>query len=346
MVAAVLNSMSVGQRLALVQLVPLLFAGYLSIDMIAQEIHQRNNMHRLGLTTEFFRVTSAVVHELQKERGRTAGYYGNPSPPLKRGLDAQRLIVDEHIEQLQTYVTHQDPADQVFAEYFEVLRSQLETIGTLRESVNRRAINDASAIARYNRLINHILGQVAESSHFSEDAELALDISALSKFQQIKDIAGLERATLYKAFATDSLSTAEKEDYLSLVASQNTLLKSFFEEAPARAEEQLQDMMRSSAFAEVERMRDIVDYRSSAGSFGVDPDHWFTVATRKIDLMNTFELELNQYINDLVEHEKTQAMGSLYKYVALMGLCIVLSLTLSMIVSTGLRGPLSAAPSA
>ena len=64
---------------------------------------------------------SALVHEMQKERGMTAGYLGSQGAKFASELPAQRSQTDKQIDELKTFVTGFESSS--FGEEFEIGRA-------------------------------------------------------------------------------------------------------------------------------------------------------------------------------------------------------------------------------
>ena len=75
-----------------------------SAFVVFESVKRYNDGLKSKTIAEFGIQLGSLIHELQKERGMSAGYIGSKGSDFKEQLTQQRLISDEKLLQLETYM--------------------------------------------------------------------------------------------------------------------------------------------------------------------------------------------------------------------------------------------------
>ncbi|MGB0867569.1 MAG: methyl-accepting chemotaxis protein, partial [Granulosicoccaceae bacterium] len=333
---------SISMRIAILLAVPVLSLLYFSITEIQHQRGTMSDLHRLQQLSELATTGSALVHETQKERGRTAGYYGKRSVQNKSSLDKQRQAMDKRHLALKTFVSQMDEMeDEVIQKTLAQTMSALARIERVRQQVDNNAISANDAIAYYTDINNQFIDLVTYMPHMTGNAKLALDMTAYAHFLASKERAGIERAILNKTFAAGSFAPGHFEKFIALVAQQDAYMHAFEKVATAEHEKLYQDTLVGPAIEEVNRLRQIAKDNSSTGNFGVQADHWFSTITKKINLLKQVEDQIAHDLERDSELMLSHATFNTYKLIALSTLsllaCLVLWWILAHYVSDSLN---------
>lgn len=243
-------------------------------------------------------LSSDLVHEIQKERGFTAGFLSSRGALFNAELDQQRTQVDEKTELVNDFLNGFDKKQ--FGSEFEAqldgTLSLLAEIESKRSDISSFGIAQPDAIAYYSSTNNEFLstiGFLVEATAIGEFRSMA---TGYLNFLYSKEQAGIERAVLVGVFAEDQFVNGSYARFLNLVNTQDIRMQVFLSLA---TDEQLQfyaDTMRGEFIDETNSMRQIALDRVSTGGFGVVPNHWFEMQTGKINLLKSVESKLS---NDL-----------------------------------------------
>lgn len=171
----------------------------------------------------------------------------------------------------------------------------------MRERVSALGVEVAEQVGFYTRLVTALLAVVDKISVDSMDATIALQTNAYAAFLQSKERAGLERATLSNVFGRDSFTPALLQQFISLLAAQNTYLERFQAVASPAQRQLLNDSLASPVVAKVAAMEKLALDKAASGSFGVDAEAWFALSTDKIGLLKEIEDSLYQQLFERVE---------------------------------------------
>ncbi|MCB1775576.1 MAG: nitrate- and nitrite sensing domain-containing protein, partial [Gammaproteobacteria bacterium] len=99
-----LDRLTLSQKLLVLILVPLLMVSYFSISQTRDTWSLRTGAAQLGELAAFGTRVSALVHELQKERGASAGFLGSKGAKFGPELAAQRKQTDARLAELRSFL--------------------------------------------------------------------------------------------------------------------------------------------------------------------------------------------------------------------------------------------------
>ncbi|MBI4969253.1 MAG: nitrate- and nitrite sensing domain-containing protein [Rhodospirillales bacterium] len=224
-----LNNVRIGIRVAVALLIPVAglvaFSGYITLDRLTT----LREMARLQTAARLAPVISVLVHELQKERGTSAGFLGAKGQKFGDRLVEQRKLTD------QTNAAYtQALADLDARKLGTAFSARLDTAGQmLGQLTERRAkISDLSlpaveSAAYYTGTIARLLDLVADMAAMSTDSRMTSMITAYTSFMQAKERVGLERAMGSNAFASGKFAPAIYKRFVEVGAEQDSFLWTF-----------------------------------------------------------------------------------------------------------------------
>jgi methyl-accepting chemotaxis protein len=232
-----------------------------------------------------------LVHELQRERGRSAGFIGSRGLEFANELTAQRKATDGQLAQLNALLTTFD-ADRFGPEFQATLKRSLAGLGEVsarRTAISALSLPTAESTAFYTRTISALLEVVVAMSHLSKDADIANGISCYVTFLQAKEQAGIERALLSGVLTAGQFTGDTLSRFSRTSAAQETFLRVFDSFASEEQRKFQREKMSGPAILAVEDIRKTIQEKSSSGNFGVAARVWFDASTARIDLMKEVE---------------------------------------------------------
>ncbi len=245
---------------------------------------------------------SSVLHELQKERGASAGFLGSGGKRFSDILPAQQAETDKKIQELEMFCV-----DCTISE-IEVVRNRVDlgSVKRMREKVDSLSATTKEAVDFYTSLNKDIIDTIAYFSTIPEDAEVRTDFSSYVIFISSKERAGVERAVLSGVFTADKFTIASFAKFASLASEQKTLLNLFLHTATKSIGTGFKQVQMHPSFVEVERMRKIA--LSKNEGFGIDSVYWFKTITEKIDQLKRFEDTIAHTTIELSDAKAASAM--------------------------------------
>ncbi|WP_303783143.1 nitrate- and nitrite sensing domain-containing protein, partial [Azovibrio restrictus] len=266
---------------------------------------------------------SQVVHELQKERGLSAGFLASKGERFAAEVKQQRTVTDQFRKQLDEAIQATDQA-RLGADFTSRLQSANSRLGRLEETRGR--INDftftgADSFNYYSDTIAAWLDLVAFMTSLSKSDAVNQAINAHVMLLNAKEQAGRERATLNNIFvANQPITPPLLQRFITIVASQETYLRSFRIYGAPDLLAAYDKLASQPPFQEVQKLRQVALERAASAGFEVDPAHWFKTATAKIDLMKEAEDLSARKLEERVLQLQSSARQALTLALILIGL--------------------------
>ena len=312
-----LNNLSIRLKLILLSLVSMLllfiYASKLSID--EYEIYQGSEQS-IGIAEAAIRLSN-VLHELQKERGASAGFLSSGGTRFSSTLQQQRKLTDKKMAELATYLsTAHDEISRTLSEHID-----FSTIAEMRRKIDRQKVDTQKALAFYTGINTSILDTVARLSTLPRVLEIRNLLNSLVLFNSAKERAGIERAVLSATFSRNEFTPFLFRKFISVLAQQKVLFNLFEYTANAGLTERFKQMKASEPFRQVEAMRNIALKQSK--DFNIDPTHWFKTITVKINKLKEMEDAITDAVLQSARQHQTRAF-TLLLLVSLLSLAALL----------------------
>jgi methyl-accepting chemotaxis protein len=289
---ALLASFRIGPRLAIALALPLLGLIVFSGLAILDSHRVSSDMHRVMVLADLAPAVSGVVHELQKERGNSAGYIGAKGGAFTAKLKAQTAETDVALTALQTALGS-FPAEAYGVSLQRQLSEAQQALAKLtgaRAGVVGLRTSMVDMATYYTGTIAELLDIVEEMPALSSHAGLSGRIAAYIAFLQAKERAGIERAMGANGFGAGAFAQPVYRRFVDLQGAQEAYFDTFRTFATADQREALAAVLKGDAATTVDRMRDVaVASAFDGGMDGVSGTAWFDTATARIDGLKTVE---------------------------------------------------------
>lgn len=320
-------------RARLLLLFSLLVVGsgiYIATDMAAQW-RQLQLSRRVAAIAELAVAGSALVHELQKERGLSAGFIGSQGTKFSDELNRQRQDTDARRRQFEAARARDggELPDAVAQRLAAVDRALNELIDR-RTTISQLRLPGAESFSYFTGSIEALLGVAGEGSKVQVEAAAAQRYMAYVMFLYAKEQAGRERATINTALAADkALDPALLQRLLGILGSQDNYLQLFRANAGKADIARLSALLGGDHHREVQAIRNQVLEKAMSGGFGIAPAHWFATITAKINAMKDIEDELARGIAGATRDDSLRARNALL--FSLVSAAVVTAATLAFV---------------
>lgn len=273
---------------------------YLILIRTIDSLNLSQSMSRLEKGVSLSTDISYLVHEIQKERGNSAGYLANQSEGFRSQLDDQRKLTDEQYENFKSALLNPDLSDIADANEsaLQELSRMLREIEQIRLEVDQVRISSNEAIDRYTEINTYALNTLDQVIPTGEQSDVTREVQAYINFLKSKERAGIERAIGSQAFSLGALNAELYRRFSTLVAAQESYIDAFLLTANDESKAFFENTIKGSSVDEVERMRAIM-YANVA--VDEDPIYWFATITKKIELLKSVE----DFLTDKVVEKAT-----------------------------------------
>lgn len=335
-------NMKIRDKLILMMISPLVFLLYLTVNGVVEKHKESAEMRSLHELSEIAVHISALVHELQKERGMTSAFIGSNGTEFVAELPAQRKLTGEKIGNLKNALRAFDRSG--YRGEFKTLLDngfgELKRIDSIRVAVDSLNFKMEAALDYYTDMNAVFLKAIGCMPNLSSNVKVSALISAYTNFLQAKEMAGLERAIISNTFARDNFAPGMYKKFIFLVAAQDAYIDIFLSFADNESLTKYKSTIKGDAVDAVEEMRKVAVDKATEGGFGIDAIYWFNMSTKKIDLLQEVEDSLSIGFHESYDVLMSRADSAKRLYVLMMALVLFISFVLSWILSKAITRPL------
>ncbi len=331
-----MNRLSINKKLLVMLVVPVIALIFFAGNSVLERITVVDEMEELEHLTEVAVAASQVVHELQKERGLTAGFLTSDGSAFSGELVGQRPAVDAALDEFEEHVSHIDVSEQPesFQNSYQDATALLTELSNRRDEVSGQRADTQSAIDYYSSVNSHLIGMVAGVAGGIDNAELSHRFSSYVALMLQKEYAGVERAVLNSAFVADEFVSDEHYRSFVEVAAKQEAYAELFEKSATHADKnRLAATRQGEAVDKYRRLQQVALSRAREGGFGVAATDWFSTATARIDLLRAGEVDLTESITERAAEFRSAAQTSLYGFAFITLLTILLAVGLAQLIA-------------
>ncbi len=303
------SDISFKNKIFLLLALPLIGFVWLSISTIKDNYSVNNEMNALSQLTRLSITYSELVHELQKERGATAGFLGSAGKNFISELNKQHIATDLKKHSGRDFLAMNSFKQPQIIKLNQDVVTELEKLQVIRSQVKRLEINITKAIEYYTNLNAKLLAVSTLIADLSNDANLTKQTIAYYNFLQGKERAGIERAVLSNVFALDEFKGGMFVKFITLNTQQSTYLASFLTLTTQENISFYQDQMIHPAVTEVAKLRTLAE--SKTAGFNVDAVYWFQQATLRIGQLKNVENQIAASLLKFTENTYNESFNTL-----------------------------------
>ncbi len=338
-----MENMKIGTRIALALVMPivglLLFSGFLVLEK-RQIVTVMDDIQELANLAP---VISALVHELQKERGQSAVFINSEGKAFADTLPGQRRVTDKRRAELESALGSFDAAffGASFVNKVKVAENALAELDGKRLQVTSLAITAQQMIDYYSATNSKYFEIIDGMAILSTDARVTSAITAYTAYLQGKERAGIERAIGATGFGKGEFTRDIYNKFIGFQARQGTYLDIFDFYGEAEQWDFHKSTVTGPDIDEYERLKNIAIISPDTGTIeGVKSSHWFKAITKKINLLKTVEDKIAADLQALTADVRGDAQGTFILFAAVTLVLLAATIVLVAIVARGITGPI------
>ncbi len=299
-VERMLNNLSLTKRIIGLTALPLFFLALTGAVISWNAYSDTRTYQALSDLSQLAPGFSNVIHELQKERGQSAGFIGaKGSAEFTASLNAQRADTDSKLAALNGALDAFDMGaqDPAFEKKVAKSLSRLEELARTRADIAALNLEAAAMADWYSGTIAILLDVIKTMAGISEDAGLSREIASYVAFLEAKERAGQERAAAAPGFASGQLSELLLNRVIGLIAQQQAFLASFDGLATQEARDAYKRIVTGEPVDNVAKMREyVISRRGDVAGGPYSGPYWIGEITKKINLLKQVEDDLNMHL--------------------------------------------------
>lgn len=235
---------------------------------------------------------AALVHELQKERGMSAGYLGSKGGKFSAELKEQRRLVDHNLTiYKQFFNEYKDDFDDELEASIQDVLSNLSQLSAIRNRIDKLAISLPDALGFYTTQNEKLIDQPLALIHLLDAKGVIQGLIASYSLMQVKEKSGIERAVLTNILAEKSFSEKTKQRVYALIAQQEAYQDAFHKTMPTDGDwaKRYVNFNNSEENQTIIKLRNQVIDEALNNEFSTKPEAWFKAATERIGQLKALE---------------------------------------------------------
>jgi len=343
MISSFLRHTKLKTRISILALIPLLGMLFPSALLVSTSWTEANEMDRLNNLAQIAPTISALVHEMQKERGASAGFTGSKGKKFADTLVKQRKNTNEKRTTLLSTLDRFDasPYGEKFKNKISTARKALKKLDGTRVEISGLKLSVAQLAGYYTGTIARFLAIIEEMIELSNNANVSQEISAYTSYLQGKERAGIERAMGAAGFGAGKFAWPIMQKLISLIEAQTTYMRQFQVYGSDAEIVFYKKTMDAPSVKEVNRMRQIAKDSVATGDMqGVEGPAWFGTITKKINLLKKVENFIADELIAKTAEIKANQWNMLWLNLAVIAVILAATIAMGVIIITSITRPL------
>ena len=316
-----LNQLSLAARISALAIAPLLIALFFAVTTAFNAASTYSEAASLSQLSHYAPSISNLVHELQKERGRSAGFIGSEgSGNSQRNMNNQRKDTDTKLANFQA--TTRDFDSTAFGSDFSNLivkaQSSLSSLNKTRKTIDGNGMTVGQMAGYYSSTIAELLDIIKSMALLSRDADISREITSYIGLLEQKERAGQERAMGNNGFSKGTFPTVIYNRFVGLIEAQKAFLGTFKDYSSPEVASMYERTVTGAPVRRVQQMRDhALETKGIVSNTDYTGPAWFEQITAKINLLKQVEDFANQAIRTKTEALSSKAYSSLITIIIL-----------------------------
>ena len=259
-----------------------------------------------------------LVHNLQAERGLTAGYLGSKGAKGAEALQAARAKTTEKVQPVVALLASmKEGAPAALSTKTVEVSEALAKLSDTRAEVDALKLSGPKAFVYYASSIAGLMSLAQEYSLLHAPEGSAGPIVAHGLIMNAKELAGQERGMANGFITTGAFDPARFMTFVGLGGAQHELVAEFLKLLPADLRTEYEPVLLGEPLARLEEYRErMIAGGVSAPLSDLDAGTWFTLSTNQIEQFKKVETSL---VSDLAQASAAQAEDAWWRLVIVAG---------------------------
>ena len=341
-----LNRLKIKTKLLLLAGVPALVLVVLTLIGVTRLMTEIQEVRHAQDVAALVTALGEVVHELQKERGLSAGFLASRGVKFADRLPGQRTASDTEIAGLRAAFAAVD-LTRAAPEYSRLLQASitgLDRVAELRTRIDRLEVRPPESFKTYSDTIADLLEVATRSGNELPDARIARLANAKSALLYLKERNGQERAILSGAFSAGQITAPNYEILLTLLSDQASFQRLTLAFATPEQRAALESGLDHPSVQDVEQVEIMVRRLGAGVELVYPPERWFDQITAKIDRLREVEEHFSRDIANAVSEQARRTRATLTAFLLLTGLTLLATLWLGVLIVRGILRQMGGEP--
>ena len=326
--------MKISQKLVILTAIPLIAFFIVSLVFIKNNIDESNIVSDMANNTKLLMAVSDLIHELQRERGRTSIYLSGGS---REDMEGQRKSTDSKIPSVTSALNTSTISSQIKTNTAEAI-SEIEKV---RSTANQKG-PAKDVVDTYGKIISAFMSTETTIANSKTTRGFGKALTTIIILETAKENAAKLRATVSGVLTADK--PFDEELFTRLITFKANIDANLDSKAivlSSTAKTLLEDSRKSEAWAGVNKVFNVVLTKSKDGEFGISGKDFFATITKVIDDMYSVRnKEVESIVNNLSIIQDEIASTLLKVYFSL-GLILLLALISAFFLARSITAPIN-----
>ncbi|HEC14794.1 MAG TPA: methyl-accepting chemotaxis protein, partial [Rhodospirillales bacterium] len=226
---AFMENVKITQRILLALVLPVFGMMFFSGSIVLEKQKTVTHMQRLERLADLAPTISALVHEMQKERGASAGFIASKGKQFSDILASQLKKTDGKRTTLLAVLRNFNVSDydRTLSVKIDTATVALAKVDAIRARVGSFSVTMPKMAGYYTSAIAKFLAIIEEMGVLSTQANITDAVTAYTSFLQGKERAGIERAMGTIGFGAGAFAPGVYRKFIELMAQQRTYQSQF-----------------------------------------------------------------------------------------------------------------------
>jgi Nitrate and nitrite sensing/HAMP domain len=337
-----IRNMQIRSKLIAVLVIPLVALTVLAALGIAANVSRGVQADRVNDQTAFAISLSTLVHELQRERDRSAGWVGSGRDAGYGGVVSQRVAVNEALATFRRDVQDLGDEGSAFRQRVDAAVDSLNQLDQQRGQIeNDPGTTVQRTLDYYSGVIGNLLAVNLEIATQTDDRDLIRNVGTFVSLARLKEATSLERGRLYAVASRGQFGPGDFRELAPIVGAQEAWRSQFDATATPEQRAFLDRTLRDSPdIARVDELRTKVLTGDPSAPVDLDAEQWFTYMSAKLDLLRTVERRLADDVAAAAQSAQSVASRQALLYTVILTLVLWITVGLSLWMARSMVGPL------
>lgn len=325
-----MNQTSLKSRILSLVLSTLFFLVVLAGIQIRERLHRLNAAKEVSKSLSYYIVTSAAVHEMQKERGKSSLFLNGKTD--EADLKNQQQVATQKRELILP------AAEELGSGFYSVIQELLHKHDELRKAVLSKSLNASESTEQFSNLIATLINEQSKVAKLHKFEGLESLLTSQTIFESSKEYTGIMRATVNGVLGNDEPISADLEKkimYLKIA-----MINSLNSKGVTFGEETIQQVTRILSTDEwkfVDNALTVIQNKAREGKYGINAADFSKNITACIDAIFKILSEQTVITKNTIESVIVQETKVFWTYLVSLGLLIIISLGVSLTLTARLN---------
>lgn len=331
-----ISKLSITRRILILILVPLTGLSLVSADELHNIWNKKAASDDIVQAIQLAPAISELVHQLQVERGQSAGFIGSKKKNFASEIPGSRIQTDKALKVFKEKLPYSEKnlTYYHFQKPLKYIKSELTKLEAKRQAVDNLSLSVKEMAGFYTPLIDNLLTLIETFEEATNDADIIRELIIYTSFLRAKEYAGLERAMGAAGFGAGTFNQVVYKRYVGYVANQKVNFDTYKHHATKEQMSLLNKVLNGDAHKKIKEVRELAFQNPFGGDVSsISAKEWFALSTKRINELKTVEDFISDELVHIADDHAKSATTSFWFYTLILLSLIAVTAVLSYLIS-------------